>query len=92
MMMRYINKGIKLLLLTLTAVSLMAVPSFAVEYYLCAQSVDMTMPDATVVPMWGFALDDNASLADGCPADTASVPGPKLTVPVGDNQLIINPE
>ena len=89
-MLRYnIKKSIKLLLLTLTAVFLTAAPTFAVTYYMCAQNLTMAMPDGTDVPMWGFALDDNDNLSDGCPA-AATVPGPKLTVPSGESQLIIN--
>lgn len=90
-MMRYhIKKRIKFLLLTVAVVCLTAVPSFAVEYYLCAQNISMTMPDGTPVPMWGFALDHNADLADKCLYNSATVPGPKLVVPAGDNQLIIH--
>ena len=85
-----IFRNAKRLILALVAVVLMATPSFAVDYYLCAQSVDKTMPDGALVAMWGFALDDDANLTNGCPAGTATVPGPKLTVPSGDSQLVIH--
>jgi hypothetical protein len=80
----------QLVLLTLVAFGLPASPSFAAEYWLCAQSVDKMMPDSTMVPMWGFAMDDNGDLSDGCPADSATVPGPKLSVPSGDSTLTIH--
>ncbi len=54
-------------------------------YDLCVGETTMTMPDGRVVPVWGFGLD-NASL--NC--DTASVPGPLLTVPSAESTLIIN--
>ncbi len=84
-----IFRNSKRLILALATVALVATPSFAVDYYLCAQSVDKEMPDGAMVAMWGFAMDDNNDLADGCPA-TATVPGPKLTVASGDSQLVIH--
>jgi FtsP/CotA-like multicopper oxidase with cupredoxin domain len=77
-----------LCLLTLAAVFLTAGPSFAAEYWMCAKPFDMTMPDASVVPMWGFALS-NSNFADDCKGP-ATVPGPKLTVGVGDTTLTIH--
>ncbi len=89
-MKRYITVQFgKLVLSALVALGLLASPSFAAEYWMCVQPVDMTMPDATVVPMWGFAMDDDATLGNGCPGP-ATVPGPKLTVPSGDNTLIVH--
>ena len=45
------------------------------------------MPGDVNVPMWGFAPDVNNSFT----ADTnATVPGPVITVPFGDPNLIIN--
>ena len=88
--MRKLVKFSRLVLLTLVAYGLSASPSFAAEYWLCAQSVVKMMPDSTMGPMWGFAEDDNDNLSDGCPADSATVPGPKLTVGSGDGTLTIH--
>lgn len=54
----------------------------AITYAITAEETDMTMPDGTIVPAWGYRL--NAS------ADPATVPGPVLTVPPGDNRLVID--
>lgn len=90
-MLRYhIKNRIKLLLLAVAVVGLTAAPSLAVEYYLCAQNMYKAMPDGKMVPMWGFALDHNADLTDRCLYNSATIPGPKLIVPPGDNQLIIH--
>jgi FtsP/CotA-like multicopper oxidase with cupredoxin domain len=62
-----------------------AVPASAVEYWLRADTVNVTMPDGVTVPMWGYALTD-ASFATGTP----SVPGPALTVPPGDTTLTVH--
>jgi len=57
-------------------------------FFLRAAPTTMTMPDTVKVPMWGFALDldNNFATVDG----TVTVPGPLLTVPDGDNQLVVN--
>lgn len=62
----------------------------AVDYYLCADTTTVTMPDSSVVPMWGFALDDNANLIDGCGTGVVTVPGPEISVPAGDFVLNIH--
>ena len=54
----------------------------AVVYNLCADETTITMPDGAVVPAWGFGIPD----ALGC---TPTVPGPTLTVGVGE-PLVIN--
>ncbi len=71
-------------LLPLLAVALLvaAGQAGAVTVNLCAGPVAKTMPDATVVPMWGFALDTGGVCA-------AQVPGPTLAVPVGDTTVDI---
>ncbi|MEO8679032.1 MAG: choice-of-anchor D domain-containing protein [Vicinamibacterales bacterium] len=49
----------------------------------------ITLPNGTVVsvPMWGYAVDTNDnSLLDG--GETVSVPGPRITVPVGGNLTV----
>jgi hypothetical protein len=55
----------------------------AVTYDLCAGTMSKTMPDTTMITMWGYGLDTGSP----CPV---TVPGPQLTVPVGDNSLTVN--
>ena len=62
--------------------------TFAIDYYLCAKQGEQTMSDGTVVPMWGFALDDTGFI-NGC-VDPIQVPGPALTVPDNDTALNIH--
>jgi len=62
-----------------------AAPASAVEYWLRADTVNVTMPDGAIVPMWGYALTDMTFVPG-----TASVPGPALTVPAGDPLLTIH--
>jgi hypothetical protein len=62
-----------------------AAPALAVEYWLRADTVNVTMPDGVSVPMWGYALTD-ATFTTGTP----TVPGPALTVPAGDTVLTIH--
>jgi len=56
----------------------------AIEYLLRADVTTVTMPDGAVITMWGFA-DDTAGDGTG----TVTVPGPKLTVPPGDTELVV---
>ena len=75
----------------LVAVCLWSSPSPAAEYWLCAGRTTKTMPDpdgpgplrGQLISMWGFALDNNQNLADGC-GGPPRVPGPALVVPDGD--------
>lgn len=68
--------------LALAAAAVLAsVPSFAVTVDLWAKAGSVSMPDGTVVTIWGFA--DSA-------AGTPTVPGPAIVVPVGDPTLTIN--
>ena len=60
----------------------------AVEYRICAKKMNATMPDGTKIPMWGYALDNNKTLTDGC-GNPATVPGPELKVPKGDRRLVV---
>ncbi|MDD2700777.1 MAG: Ig-like domain-containing protein [Sideroxydans sp.] len=60
-------------------------PACAVEYWLRAEALNVTMPGGASVPMWGYALTD-ASFLPG----TATVPGPALTVPPGDTTLTVH--
>jgi VCBS repeat-containing protein len=70
------------------AVMLMACPLFAssafgADVYLRADTTTVTMPDGSVITMWGFAPADSAGAATG----PVTVPGPALNVPVGDPVL-----
>ncbi|HEY9147962.1 MAG TPA: multicopper oxidase domain-containing protein [Gammaproteobacteria bacterium] len=55
----------------------------AASYDLCAGTTELTMPDATVVTMWGYGLDTGG-------ACVPSVPGPALQLLPGDNTLTVN--
>lgn len=55
----------------------------AATFNLCAGTTTKTMPDGNVITMWGYGLDTGTP----CPV---TVPGPQLTVPVGDTILTIN--
>ncbi len=62
----------------------------AVEYWLRAEPLTVTMPGGVGVPMWGYALDGSSCTAIPPATCQASVPGPALTVPVGDSLLTIH--
>src|SRR4030067_1906710 len=79
-------KILKTILIAFGVLTALAAPAFSVEYFLRADVTTKTMPDATVVPMWGFARDSAFGANDG----TVTVPGPMLTVPVGDPVLTIH--
>lgn len=51
------------------------------EVFLCARTGTVTMPDAVVVPIWGFTEDTNGADPDGCSA--GDLPGPLLDVTPG---------
>lgn len=53
--------------------------AIAVTFQLKAAAKNLTLPDGTTVPMWGFGLK-------GTPI---TIPGPLLEVPPGDNTLTI---
>ncbi|HEY0721269.1 MAG TPA: Ig-like domain-containing protein [Gammaproteobacteria bacterium] len=56
----------------------------AATFYLCAGTTTVSMPDGTPpITMWGYALDDDADLTNGCGGAVQS-PGPLLTVPYDD--------
>ncbi len=73
------------------ALTLTSAPVWAVQdFYLAAKAFDKTLPDGTVVTMWGYAEDaggtcfntttsvaDRLACVDGL---TATAPGPRLTV------------
>ena len=63
----------------------------AIEYWLRAEPLNVTMPgSATPVPMWGYALDGASCTAVPPATCQATVPGPALTVPVGDPVLTVH--
>ncbi len=77
----------------LLVVGLMCGTAGALEINLTAAPVPdpgLAMPDGSNVPAWGYALDVNQP--DGTPPGDGVVraPGPVVTVPPGDNQLVIN--
>jgi len=74
--------GLVLILAAMTA------PALGAEFYLIAKPYTKTLPDGAVVTMWGFA-EDVAPLGTD-EGETASSPGPRLTVPVGDTSLTIH--
>jgi len=81
-------KILRLLLITAIVVTAISTPSFAVEYFLRAERIIKTVPDSNgvAIPMWGFAADSVFDANDG----QVTVPGPLLTVPVGDSTLTIH--
>lgn len=86
--------------LLLGALSLAAGPAGAVEYYLAAKPFAKALPDGSTVPMWGYVEDPagtcfnaadaaaRAACLDTLPLPT--IPGPRLTVPVGDTDLTVH--
>lgn len=56
----------------------------ALNVSLCAGETIKTMPDFSEVKVWGYGIDDGTA---NCAS--ATVPGPQLTVPVGDTDLTI---
>ena len=73
--------------LALTTMLASAHLASAVTYKLCTGVTTLTMPDATTIEMWGYGIDDATANAPNC--DSATIPGPKLVVPPGDNVLNI---
>ena len=59
----------------------------AIEYWLRAEPLTVAMPGSPVVPMWGYAQCTDGSFST---CDPATVPGPTLSVPVGDALLTIH--
>jgi len=77
-------KRTKALLLTTLLTLVLSGPTLAatVTVDLVVEPVNKTMPDATVVPMWGMRLATS-------PAGSATVPGPVIAAVAGDT-LVIN--
>jgi FtsP/CotA-like multicopper oxidase with cupredoxin domain len=65
----------------------LAVPSSAqaADFYLAARPFDATMPDASVIPMWGFAQCDATFTSCG----PVSSPGPTLRIPLGEPAPVV---
>ena len=80
------TKILQRLFVTAFIAVVISTPCFAVEYYLRADYTTLTMPDNTIIPMWGFAVDSGFGALDG----QVTVPGPLLTVPEGDPNLVIH--
>lgn len=59
----------------------------AIEYWLRAEPLTVAMPGSPAVPMWGYAQCTDGSFST---CDPATVPGPTLSVPVGDALLTIH--
>lgn len=55
----------------------------AASFNLCAGTTTKTMPDSSVITMWGYGLDTGGTC-------TPTVPGPQLMLPPGDTSLTIN--
>ncbi|MBI5076005.1 MAG: putative Ig domain-containing protein [Nitrospirae bacterium] len=79
-----IVQGVFLMLICILGLSS---ASWGAEFWLRAETLTKTMPDTSVVTMWGFAQCTDGTYASCTPA---TVPGPRLTVPVGDTTLTIN--
>lgn len=60
----------------------------ALDVNLCAGETNKTMADGSMVKVWGYGLDNATEQTEGT-CSTATVPGPQLTVPVGDTALNI---
>jgi FtsP/CotA-like multicopper oxidase with cupredoxin domain len=82
MNMRTINKKtVCMTFLLMACVFAIAGPAQAKTYTLRAGTVNVTMPDGTVIPAWGFADDTSGP-------GTITVPGPVLDIPAGDTLTI----
>lgn len=64
-----------------------ALPASAEDFYLIAKEFDKTLPDSTMVKMWGFAEDPAGACyaapstsSTDCTDPVASSPGPRLSV------------
>ena len=60
----------------------------ALNVSLCAGETTKTMADGKVVKVWGYGTDNATETLNGT-CTTATVPGPQLTVDVGDTALNI---
>lgn len=84
------NTKPKVLSVVALAVAAMLLPTqaFAIDYYLRAEEVTIPDPNGgAAIPMWGYAFCGSTDW-NNCGA--ATVPGPALTVPVGDAILSVH--
>jgi FtsP/CotA-like multicopper oxidase with cupredoxin domain len=77
------------LALATVLVAAAAAHSPASDVYFVARGFDKTMPDAAVVPMWGFAVDVDGDLST-IGGEVPTVPGPTINMPYGDTTLNIH--
>lgn len=77
-----------LTLVLVLALSAVTMSAGAADVYLWAGVTSLTMPDGSVIPMWGYAMepDGDFSTLDG----QVTVPGPMIRVPPGDSTLTIH--
>jgi len=74
-----------------SALALAAGPASAATYDLCAGATTKTLPDGSMVPMWGYATGGATDAGGVLICDnTPSFPAPRLTVPDTDTTLTIN--
>lgn len=80
-------KGFYKILFMILCLFLIFAPKTWADYdvYLRAEAINKTLPDGTVVPMWGFARDTAFEAHDG----TVTIPGPVITVPENENNVRI---
>jgi len=74
-------------LLALVFILGMSGTSQGAEFWLRAETMLKTLPSTSDITMWGFAQCTDGSYTV---CDPATVPGPRLTVPVGDPVLTVN--
>ena len=73
--------------LAVAAACLAPVQAFAAEYWLEAAPTTVADPNGgPSIPMWGYAL----CTASWASCSVATVPGPALTVPVGETELTVH--
>lgn len=77
------------------AVALACGNALGAEYWLCAGTFDKSMPDNSVVQMWGYADVSNTTTYPGhvCPASgnaAYTAPGPQLDIPFADTSLTVH--
>lgn len=73
--------------LTLAALLLAPSQAVAAEYWLKTGTTIFAAPDGAQVPMWGYASCTDGS---GSTCTAVTVPGPALSVPAGETNLIVH--
>lgn len=88
MNVKTLGRDLSLLAGALAVFALAAAPSFAqTTYNLCATTGTVTMPDAVVVPIWGYVDVGAGACAPGL---ASALPGPVLRPAPGDTTLTVN--